>query len=711
MQRVRLIAWVVIAVIALAGTAVAKDKPLRDQYEQFNTRVETLRTDVDKMLGNLTHEIDERDRLMLRRRFVEGREFFYELHDYRGATEVFYSIVNHPLAGTLPNEVEAMFYLAESLFRSGFLREAEMQYQQVMVKGAGTEFYPTSLIRRIEIAVEVGNYTQAESLYAVMLSQLPAGEDGSLGRYIIGKSYFTRGETAKAIEVFDSIPETGSYYATAQYYVAVILLKQKNYREAVNRLRSLKKVLKEDVANKQKLYALTHLALARIYYELNDFPQAMANYAAVPADTDDYPEALYESIWVFITRNDYLLKAVEDERSNFESLLFETAGFQETVEVQSDQETLTPIAEETAVLQGELDAMSGMFEEIDGGLARLQEEAIASFNKLVEAAPKNSVVPRAELLVGNIYSQVEEYQKAEDWFNQLKRKYADFHASVSAARPRMDSGAMIELVQDASTSFEDGSPLTSLTLRGMPEEVAYWLVADKDVQQTFALYDAVNYERANVNKMRELVGEIERDLRDLETGVEVPFLRETARLQRQYLADIQSLQVEIVNLRNAASASTDDEMRAEIATKSSGYEATLSNLQSRLVSVEPEIEAKKRERLDHYRQQLVALQQPISDFDRAVESLRGQTGNVLAQVAAAELAGIETQIAEYAQQADLGIIDVAYRTTRGSSREMRKLQHEMEKELRELRRQQREIAPEGDTPPPENPPQEEGDGS
>jgi tetratricopeptide (TPR) repeat protein len=695
--RIRLFGLVLALTLAIAAPALAKDKALEQSHAGIQAKLETLRNGVDDLVVNYANEIDERDRLMLRRRFVEGREFFYELHDYRGASEVFYSIVNHPLAATLPNADAAVYYLAESLFHSGYLTEADGQYQKLVAKGP-SNLFAMSLIRQIEIAVERRSYSRAESLYAVLLSQLPEYEDGSLGRYIIGKSYVQRGEIAKAIEVLDSIPESGAYYATAQYYAAVIFVKQKSYREAINRLRTLKKSLKDDVANKEQLYSLTHLAMARISYEINDFPQAMANYEAVPEATPGYEDALYESIWVFITRNDYLLKAIEDERTNYQDLVYEFAQFRDTVEYQEDKESVAPVEGEAAPLAADLDEMAVTFGEIDTGLARLQEEAIESFNKLVQAAPHNPQVPSAELLVGNIYSQVEQYETAEQWFAKLKSKYEDFYASVAAVRPRYSPADYVAVVDNASSSLEDGSPLSPATLKGLPPEVAYWLAADTQVKQIFNIYDGVARERRNVMKMHELVAEIENKLQDLELGMETPFLREANRRWLEYQAEIQTLQVDVMNLRNQATASEDTELGQQIVTTAGSYEAELVNMQNRLAGLDEQIENKKRERLVYFRQQLVTLRAPLGDFDRQVNALLASSGNVMAQVAEAELASLESQVAQYAQQADLGIVDVAYRSTRGSNWEMRKIQQEMSEELRELRRQDElDAAPPADT--------------
>jgi tetratricopeptide (TPR) repeat protein len=703
---------------AAPAAAKSEEKALAERLAQYAVKVDRLKAEIQELEANYAREIDERDRLMLRKRFVEGREFFYELHDYRGAVEVFYGIVNHPLAGTLPNLNEAMFYLAEALFHVKSYSEAKAQYEKILQKGP-SDFYPMSLMRLIEIAVVQRNYGEAERLYATLLTQFKEGEDGSLGRYIIGKSYYLRGDPAKALEILDSVPENGSYYATAQYYAAVLMVKQGNYREAVNRLRQLKKTLKGDVANKDELYSLTNLSLARIYYELNDFPQAMAHYTAVPENAPGCSDALYESIWVYITRNDYLLKAVDDERGVYEGILFDFAEFRDAVDAQEDQESLKGVSEQSNQLEGDLDQMKTMFNEIDAGLVHLQQDAINSFNKLVQAAPNSPVVPEAEILAGNIFAQAEDFKKAEEWFVRLKKKYEDFYATVAAVRPRLQPSDYVNMIASASASTTDGAPMAPSAAKGLPPEAAYWLAADKDVRRLFGLYESVSKERESIIKMRELAADVSRRLAALERGKEYPILREAHRLDMQSGADIQALQIEGLSLRRDAEAlPSDSSVRQEVAAKTGSAEAAFPDWQNRLTALSGKIDQKKKERLAFFRRELATLRAPLDDYDRAVGGLLARAGNELATVAASEMADIERSAAEYAQKADLGIIDVAWRATRGSSREIKKMQQDMEKELREFKRLQRgaetpkapaageEAAPEAPSTPSETPPTE-----
>ena len=687
--------FVLLALIPVVWAADTKGPAdLQSKMTEINNQVARLQQDVGQLEQNYTKEVDERDRLMLRRSFVEGREFFFELHDYSGACEVFYGIVNHPLAKTLPNYIQAVYYLAESLFQSKYYAEAKSQFETIYRVGK-SEYYGISLIRLIEIAVNQRNYSEAERLYAVMLSQFPEEEDGSLGRYIIGKSYYRRGETAKAVEIFDSIPETGNYYATAQYFTGVLFVKQKNYKEAVNRFRRMKKSLTFNQVNQKKLSALANLALGRIYYELNDFPQAMANYMAVPGEDSEYPEALYESIWVFITRNDYLLKAIEDERTNYEDILFQFAEFQDRLASEEDQASLTAMMGETDKLQGDLDSMKTTFNEIDTSLARLQEEALASFNKMIKAAPNHALIPEAELLVGNLYAQVEDFKAAEEWYTQIKRKYENYYASIQAVAKNLTSADQIALLNEGS-KMATGEPLNPMALRGLPPEVAYWLANDPDMAKIFAFYRAVQKERENLDKMNQLVYEIESKIAAMERGGEYPVLREARRQSDEYKSAIQTLQVNILNVKNQAAG--EGAGQAELMSKAGAMEQALFALREQLVSLDSKMDVKKSERMAVYRQELATLRTPLANYQPAVDSLMARVGNATAMLAAQEMDQIERQVRDYAQRADLGIIDVAWRATRGSSREIKKYQQQMEEDLRKLRKQEKP-EPAGATPP------------
>ena len=651
--------------------------------------VTELRQNVDDLEANFVREIDERERLMLQRRFVEGREFFFMLHDYRGAAELFWGVVHHPIAPSMPNYLEAVYYLADSLFHCRFYSEARQHYQMIL-KAGRTDYYGISLMRLIEIAVVQHNYSEADRLYMLMLSDFPEEEDGSLGRYIIGKSFYLRGETAKSIEILDSIPESGNYYATAQYFIAVIYVKQRNYREAVNRLRRLKQSLDDETVNREQIYALTNLALGRIYYELNDFPQAMARYLTVPPESEEYPRALYESMWVFITRNDYLLQAIEAERNNYEDLLFSYADFRDVVNYENQQQGgLEQVVTETEQLQTELDEMQTMFTEIDQSLTRLQEEAVASFNNLVENAPHHELLPEAELLVGNIYSQVEDVEQAESWFTEIRTKYENFYNAIAAARPNMGPQDHLDVLSAGHEALNNDAPVDQFALRGLPEEVAYWLAAKPQLQKLFALYDAALKERENLYKMRQIVQEIESKLSEMEANIGgYPILRESRRRSVEYKDQIQAMQVEIAALQGQAQQVPDDTLRSQALAAAGSYNQTLNDLQSRLIALDDRIEAKKNERLAYYRQELATLRSPLYEYSSSVDAMLARASDVTAREAARQLEEIERKVYEYVERADLGIIDVAWRATRGSGREIRDIQRQLQEELRQFQRMQ-----------------------
>ncbi len=702
--------WVFVWFCLTAGFAFAQNNDLAKQAPKrlanLNDAVAKLQQRVADLESNFAREIDERDRLMLQRRFVEGREFFYMLRDYRGAAEVFYPLVHHSQAASLPNYQEATFYLADSLFNIAAYDEARTHYQMI-VKDPQSEYFGISLMRLIEIAVVQRKYDEADRLYARFLAEFPQEEDGSLGRYIIGKSFFLRGETAKALEVFDSISESGSYYPTAQYFAAVIFVKQKNFPEAINRLQRVKRTLTPDSANHAKIFALTHLALGRIYYETNDFPQSMARYYTVPPDSPEYTDALYESMWVFITRNDFLVRALDEERNNYEDLLFGFSDFRDSITDQPDQESLADMLTQTDQLQGELDAVRGLFDEIDKNLSRLQEEALTSFNKLVAGAPNHAIMPEAELLVGNIYTQVEDFANAEAWFNKVREKYDRFYQNMHAAQANLGPSDRLDVLTVGTDWAASGGQLDPGRARGLSPEIVYWLTQEPQLKRLFAMYRGVLQERENITLMRRMLDEADAKLAELNSGAGgYPFLREAHRKMLAARSDIAGLQVESTALRNDAEQVGDEALRNQIQSACNGHDQLLSSLQGRLGELEGRIEAKKRERLAYFRQEIDVLRSPIASLAVSVDSLYARAADSTAQRASQEMDAIERRLRDYVDRADLGIIDVQWRATRGSSREIREIQRDMQEEIRRFQRMQREGGQQPSQPPaaPRTPP-------
>ncbi|MCP4646517.1 MAG: hypothetical protein GY852_02125, partial [bacterium] len=172
-----LLALVLLVVVLLAPAASAKAKDqkpdaakleaqAKGDFVDLESRVSRFDRNVEKLKENFAQEISERDKLMLQKRFVSGKEFYFMLEDYRHSAEIFWAIVQHPEARKFPKYNEAIYYLAESLFHLGYYFDAQKQFERLLNEGSTGTYFTLSLMRLIEISIAQGNYDAAEKHYA-----------------------------------------------------------------------------------------------------------------------------------------------------------------------------------------------------------------------------------------------------------------------------------------------------------------------------------------------------------------------------------------------------------------------------------------------------------------------------------------------------------------------------------------------------------------
>lgn len=698
----KLAALLIIATLALTPVASfakeKKDKPdLEAKAEakkaEVKSRVDSFEGKVEKLRNDFAKEISERDKLMLQKRFVAGKEFYFMLEDYRDAAEIFWGIVLHPEARKFSKYNDAIYYLAESLFRMGYYYDSQQQYQRLVKVGPSGSYFTLALMRLIEISIAQKKYSAAQRYYQQLLSEAPAGTDSSLGTYLIGKSYFIRKDSVKAFEILESIPEGASHYAVAQYYMAALQVKNGQYDDATTRLKKLNSVFRnENIAHKESIEALTRLSLGRLSYEADDFPHAFSQYMAVPPQSEYYPEALYESIWVISTRNDFLLKATSDEDANYQKLVNDYAFLDQSMDIEKDKSSLGNVTSGLGEIEPQFSEMSAILDKIDKKLTTLQEEAVQSYQSLLNSAPGSPHLPEAEMLMGGIYTQVQDFDKAEAWYRNAQSKYSKFANQVNNAQTRFNNDRIaIEAVQAGNTPRDQ--PMPSTMHLGVPPEITFWLAADEEVKRIFEVYEGILKERESILAMRRLVRNIEKELRYLESGKGFPIMKQSKQRADALWAEAAQLEVEISTLKGLIANVEDGEKKSELQTGVPGFSNTVQEQKKTLKIIDRQIERKKREKIAAYKQDYRSLAAPITQYADQIESLYAEASDMTADVARQGLARVEQKLYDLVLQAQTGVVDTTWRATKGSGEEIEDIQRQMEEEIRKFRQQMRGAAP------------------
>lgn len=312
--------WLLVSgLVAFGNTAYAQDlETIGENLGRLETEARTLSQQEVRRENSTSSPTHVEERL------TDG-ELFYRLQDYIRASIIFTDIVdNYPRHRAYP---DALFLLADSLFRAGDQLGARTRFRQLIDRADESNFRPyaqRALGRLIEIAIHTRDFDGVESYFA-RLSRLPPGEVEAATAYFRAKYLYNRAvptdeimrevraEAAapqinqsvldEARVAFEAVQERSPYYPQSRYFVGVIYTLKQQYPQAIDAFR---RVLRAPATTPehQQVADLAHLALGRLYYETDRLEQAVAAYQDVPRTSSMFDIALYEVAWVYIRMGD-----------------------------------------------------------------------------------------------------------------------------------------------------------------------------------------------------------------------------------------------------------------------------------------------------------------------------------------------------------------------------------------------------------------------
>ncbi len=235
-------------------------------------------------------------------RFAEG-EIQYLLGEYNNASNIFYDLISNSDFQSNPRYVQALYYLADSLFQQKNYLGSRFYLKKVLA--ARGERYRESLERYLEIAGRTNEFAGVEEL----VNQARGMTGGELSpdlTYAYAKWMFRRKDlaveqrVARAQNLFAAlVASQGSYAAQASYYIGVGYVKLKNLESAAQQFRNLTQT-PAGAPTRKDIRELAILALARVYFEQGKFAESLAAYRSIPFESPSYADALYEAAWCYV---------------------------------------------------------------------------------------------------------------------------------------------------------------------------------------------------------------------------------------------------------------------------------------------------------------------------------------------------------------------------------------------------------------------------
>ncbi len=130
-----------------------------------------------------------------------------------------------------------------------------------------------------------------------------AGKDRGFYYYHVGLYMFSNEVYSQAYSYFRRVDSDSHYYLNALYYLGILNLLRGKYSNSEHQFKKVLSRLSRKLKKKKKRYftlrEMTHLNLARLYYETNKFRKAIKHYSKIEKDSDNWLTAIFEASWAF----------------------------------------------------------------------------------------------------------------------------------------------------------------------------------------------------------------------------------------------------------------------------------------------------------------------------------------------------------------------------------------------------------------------------
>ena len=423
----------------------------------LNQRLSVLERDAAKIQGELDFlwrgyaTLRAFGRTAIARRLSAGM-VNYLLKDYVRAAIVLFDIAENRHFVGRPAWYEAVYYLAESLYKNRNFVGAR-RYYETLVKRRG-RFYQRSLIRLMEIAEKTGKYGGLDRYFGA-LTRLRSNTLRSKVYYLRAKSLYSQGRHGAARANFVRIPAGDPYHLRAQYFVAVILIQtkttpapQRNQRA----IRILSAALRSTPKRKgdARVRELIHLSLGRLYFEVGDMTRANTWYLQIPRQSPYFDDALYEVCWTHV-------RTAQREKNQRKA-------------------------------------------------ARAFKRALRALELLLAFVPDSPFVAEARLLRGNLLLKASSFKKAMATYQKVVDRYSRVREVMNRILERhTDPAVYFKKLTIAHLQKMDTSTL-------LPKEAIKWMTSEKLMARVLVMLGDLRTSRNYIDQASRIVSKVERAL-------------------------------------------------------------------------------------------------------------------------------------------------------------------------------------------------------
>ena len=324
-----------VAVLSAPGALSAQT--LSDEVSRVDRELSTLQGRLDQLGPQYLRAEGVLRAYSFANAYMDAR-YYFQLEDYIATAEVLQPIVEDPGNSREQRYDEVVYLLAESLFLRDDLLMAGRYYEQL---SDSRQFGLEAARRRLEIALQMGRYDSLERLFDD-LENRAGGDVADEINFVRGKALYFQSRYVDAITALGAISPGSLLYDKGRYFVGVSQTRLGQLDRAHGEFDGILSRLGEpadgDTDELRSVRELSMIAKGRLFYEEQNWLEALGFYSNVPRHSVHYPAALYELSWTQIRqsnsaedpvlRDQYLntalnnleiLQLVADDDSRFQS--------------------------------------------------------------------------------------------------------------------------------------------------------------------------------------------------------------------------------------------------------------------------------------------------------------------------------------------------------------------------------------------------------
>lgn len=369
-------------------------------------------------------------------------ESYYRTDLLKNAEEFYKQLISDfPLS----NRREESFYgIAWSQFRRREFSQSSQSFSKLVKEFPKTRFATDALARKGDGHYVLKQYREAAQAYKAAINEGPRSEEGQYSAYQYGQALYRIDDFDGAIKAFRTFARSypqSPLSASALYSVGWTLFQQRRYSEAIDELQSL-------LVNypSTQLAARAHYTIADAYYNMERYDEAISSYTIVKNQYSSSPLAgeAVKSIQYcleFLGRIDEAKVIVDDFiTKNPESDIAKDLLMSRGLSLYNGKNYSGAIAEYEAFLRSntDMERNSEALFYLGKSFASLGEPAKAeqSFRDVFKKYAKSEYAPLALLEIGLMKVNEQRLKEADSAFGMVMAEFPENSASAQAGFER-----------------------------------------------------------------------------------------------------------------------------------------------------------------------------------------------------------------------------------------------------------------------------------